>query len=184
MAHIPKQHHYMKDGTPYTIETVTEKDGMNVIRYVKQTLLESTYLVTTAKEYRPTMKQQCNHINNIYANPNKLMICAKMGQTIIGTLDFHNGNKHKTKHTGSFGMSVAKRYQGQGIGKVLLKTLIDWASSHPLIEKVDLEVMRNNDQAISLYKKNDFITEGVRKHAIKVNNEYYDLLLMTKYVRS
>ncbi|CAM5222958.1 hypothetical protein UACE39S_06348 [Ureibacillus acetophenoni] len=112
----------------------------------------------------------------------KLAILAEYQGNIIGFLDFHNGGKKRTQHQGEFGMSVAEAFRNQGVGRALLKCLLDWAKDHPLIEKVCLEVFAENTNAIALYKKFGFVEEGRKQKAIKVSDEkYHDLILMAYF---
>ncbi len=50
-------------------------------------------------------------------------------------------------------MSVAQEYRNLGVGRALLKILLNWAKDNPIIEKVYLEVFAKNTAAIALYKK-------------------------------
>ena len=50
----------------------------------------------------------------------------------------------------------------------------------PLYEIINLSVATNNKKAISLYEKLGFNIYGEQKNAIKLNDEYIDLYLMTK----
>ena len=80
-------------------------------------------------------------------------------------------------------MSISENYRGMGIGKTLIKTLLDWAENHPLIEKVSLGVFSTNHRAISLYKSMGFIEEGRKVKEIKINeNKYVDDIIMYKFV--
>jgi len=81
-------------------------------------------------------------------------------------------------------MSIAKAYRNQGVGKSLLKVLLDWAEENPLIEKVCLEVFAENENAIALYKRTGFVEEGRSRKAVKINEEqYHDLILMAYFTK-
>ncbi|MFD1427841.1 GNAT family N-acetyltransferase [Kroppenstedtia sanguinis] len=84
-----------------------------------------------------------------------------------------------TSHTGFFGMSVSQPWRGRGVGSALLQTLLDWAETHPTIEKVCLEVFADNDRAISLYHRLGFQEEGRWNRQVKTGEgKYVDLLQM------
>ncbi len=81
-------------------------------------------------------------------------------------------------------MSVKNGFRGQGIGTALLAALLDWAKENPLIEKVCLEVVADNTNAIRLYQKFGFVEEGVKKKAAKIDDgTYWDLILMARFVK-
>lgn len=67
-------------------------------------------------------------------------------------------------------MMVDKNFRDKGIGKLLIKGLLDWAESNPLIEKVSLGVFSTNKRAIALYKKMGFIEEGRKIKEFKMDN--------------
>lgn len=61
---------------------------------------------------------------------------------------------------------------------------IEWASAHPVIEKIGLGVFSNNAGAINLYKKLGFVEEGRRVREIKIGtDDYVDSILMYKLVK-
>lgn len=112
----------------------------------------------------------------------KLAIIAEYQGEVIGFLDFHNGHKERTKHQGTFGMSVAGIFRNQGVGKALLTVLLEWAKGNPLIEKVCLEVFADHSNAICLYEKFGFAEEGRKVKAIKIDSEtYHDLIVMAHF---
>ena len=64
-------------------------------------------------------------------------------------------------------LSVAKDYQGQGCAQRLMTYLLDHLKSHE-VEKITLEVNVNNEPAIALYRKYNFLELTIRKN-------YYDM---------
>ena len=60
----------------------------------------------------------------------------------------------------------------------MLKALIDYAKSTGYIETIYLDVVSENTRAIKLYEKFGFKSFGINKHAAKVNQKYYDWLMM------
>ena len=173
----------MKNGEMFTIRTALPDDAEKILSFTKAIIREADYLVTTEDEFHFTAKEQEQFLKDMLTNDGKLAIVAEFKGEIIGFLDFHNGNKKRISHQGAFGMSVAKAYRNQGVGRGMLESLIQWAKDNPLIEKVCLEVFAKNIQAISLYKKFGFIEEGRKRKAVKFdNNEYDDLILMAYFV--
>ncbi|MDF2556740.1 MAG: hypothetical protein K0R71_568 [Bacillales bacterium] len=101
-------------------------------------------------------------------------------QLIIGHIGLHVGANPRKRHSASFGLMVHKDYQGMGVGKALLKTIIDIADNWLKLVRVDLTVYVDNEKAIKLYKKFGFEKEGIiRKGSIR-NGEYVDEFLMSR----
>jgi RimJ/RimL family protein N-acetyltransferase len=171
-------------GRSIVVRTALPEDADRVVAFVKEVAAEAPYLLTTEAEMAVTSEQQKQWLQQMIDGPGKLAIVAEQEGGIIGFLDFHNGNKQRTKHQGSFGMGVKKDFRGQGVGKALLAALLDWATEHPFIEKVCLEVVADNTNALRLYQTFGVAEEGVKKNAIKIDDKtYWDLIMMARFVK-
>ncbi|WP_025194674.1 GNAT family N-acetyltransferase [Streptococcus agalactiae] len=83
------------------------------------------------------------------------------------------------KHVATFGILIAEPYQGQGLGKALLKALLTEAKAQGYI-KIAMHVMGNNSRAISLYQKYGFTEEARITKAFFIENHYVDALIFAK----
>ena len=101
-------------------------------------------------------------------------IIAKKGNVIIGYagmwLILDEG--HITN------IAVHPEYRGIGTGKLLLEALIEICKIES-INSLTLEVRKSNIVAQNLYKKYDFVEEGVRKEYYGDNKE--DAIIMWKH---
>lgn len=86
------------------------------------------------------------------------------------------------KHRGELGISVIKAEWGQGIGSMLLQSVIDFAKNTAHADIISLEVRSDNTRAISLYKKYGFEKIGQFKGFFKIDGEYIDFDLMNLYL--
>lgn len=75
-------------------------------------------------------------------------------------------------------VAVLENYRKQGIGRMLVNALVDFAKDKSLAF-LTLEVRKSNTPAINLYSKNGFETVGERKNYYTSPTE--NALLMTKY---
>jgi len=69
-------------------------------------------------------------------------------------------NNYETKIGFITSVIVSKKYQKQGIAKILLEKTIDFAKEHGF-EKIQLEVHNENKNAIELYKKFGFVEKTI-----------------------
>ena len=76
-------------------------------------------------------------------------------------------------------IAVDKDYRRKHIADAIVKKLIEYAVEKEMIG-VSLEVRVSNASAISLYKKNGFVLEGIRKEYYDDNKE--DAYIMWKYL--
>jgi putative acetyltransferase len=96
---------------------------------------------------------------------------------IVGMAGLHVG-RSKLRHTGSLGMMVHDQFQGRGIGRELLETLLHVADNFVGLVRVELEVFPDNTRAIGLYESCGFEHEGRKRKAIWRHGEHQDILVM------
>jgi ribosomal protein S18 acetylase RimI-like enzyme len=95
--------------------------------------------------------------------------------TLAGYAGFQREVRQKNRHKGSLvGMYVVPQYRGQGLGKRLLRALIEEVRNLDGVEQLNLSVTRSNAGARALYLAAGFVPFGVEKNAIKVEGVYYD----------
>ncbi|TVP85985.1 MAG: N-acetyltransferase [Alkalicoccus sp.] len=181
MAFIEPVDVLTQKGRTVTIRTAVPEDAEKILVYTKQVLAEAPFLVTTLEEFHVTIEEEESFLTGILESSGRLALMAEYAGEVAGFLDFHSGTKSRTKHTGSFGMSTAEDYRGEGIGSAMTDALCRWAEAHPLIEKINLEVLAENRAARRLYEKMDFSEEGCRRRAVKINTQYHDMILMTRF---
>jgi putative acetyltransferase len=74
-------------------------------------------------------------------------------------------------------------WQGRGVGRALLGSLIEWAKRAPAVEKIELNVRSSNAAAQALYKKMGFTEMGRWKKRIKIApGQYLDDVAMELFV--
>lgn len=170
-----------KKGRRIMIHQATAADADEMVSYLTELFAECKHLVTTSEEFNSSPKEQAEWLKQMERKNNHLVLVAKEEERIIGLLTFLPGNKKRTAHEGSFGMSVQKKYRGEGIGRILLITLINWLNEKRGIERISLEVFSQNERAIQLYKQLGFKIEGRKMNAIKFDDGSYDDLLLMAY---
>lgn len=171
--------HLTKDGRHFIIRHATESDAADIISYSKILFASTDQVLTTLEEYTITEENEKVWINHLNENPGSNILIAVLHNQIVGLLFFISNSKRKNSHTGEFGVSVHPSFQGIGIGRLLIETLLNWANENVRIEKVYLTVFHTNKNAIQLYKDLGFIEEGRHVKAIKqMNGEYVDTIQM------
>jgi L-phenylalanine/L-methionine N-acetyltransferase len=103
-------------------------------------------------------------------------VAVVVGQ-VVGNAGLHVGSG-KMRHTASIGMMVHDRFQGQGIGRMLLAALLDIADNYLGLVRVELEVYPDNERAIRLYERSGFQHEGCKRKAVWRHGEHQDVLVM------
>ena len=76
---------------------------------------------------------------------------------------------------------VSPKWQGQGMGKVLMQSALDLAEKELMMERVEVEVSTENVGALKLCKSAGFKVEGIAKDwAVSDDGKYLDAYLMAK----
>lgn len=165
----------------FIIRTAKEEDAEKILDYSKQVGSETDFLTFGAEGLPYTVAQEQMFIAKMRKSPNNCLLVAWHDEEIVGLVSFDSDLRGRTSHCGSIGVSVLKKYWGQGIGKALIEKCIEFAKQIP-VEIIRLEVHSNNHRAIKLYQKLGFEKFGTFKKAIKVGEEYFDTDYMALYL--
>lgn len=80
-------------------------------------------------------------------------------------------------HTGVLGIGILPAHRGKGVGRALMTATIDKARAKGLT-RIELTVREKNLNAIALYKRIGFETEGLKKNAVRIDGVYENIYLM------
>lgn len=106
------------------------------------------------------------------------------GKTLVGMAAFVPQSRLKIRHIADiFSVYITPKYRKQNLGYHMLQAIILHAKTLGYIEQIKLSVTATNLDAIKLYKRCGFEIYGIDPQVIKVNNQYYDSILMIKYLK-
>ena len=98
---------------------------------------------------------------------------------VAGIINLHVGSGRE-RHVGDIDMAVHDKFQGQGIGKMLLITVIDLADNWLNLVRLELDVYTDNERAIHVYKQFDFDIEGRKRLDAFRGGSYIDSYMMAR----
>ena len=184
MCTIAPRQVLLKTGQQATIRCASPEDAKAVVELSRHVAGELAYTVTEPDEAL-NFEEMSDRIRDRYSHPARLLLLAtdEHGE-VVGELDCGAGSRRRIAHRARIGISVAKSYRGQGIGRALIQVMLDWATAHTTIEKVVLGVFAENQAAIALYERMGFALEGRRIREFKLGpGRYADDLIMAKMVK-
>ncbi|GGE59116.1 GNAT family N-acetyltransferase [Priestia taiwanensis] len=166
-----------------TIRTVRPDDARIIVQLHLEIASEREFLITVPEDFKRTEEEQRIWIQQLLANEREMAFVAEVEGVVVGWTMFSSSDRARLAHAGSIGIFIKKEYRDIGIGRRLIQAILDWATEHPVIEKVSLGVFATNIRAIALYKKLGFVEEGRKVREFKLSeNEYVDDILMYKFV--
>lgn len=176
----------LKNGNTTLVREATAQDALDLNTLVRNIYGTADTVLTSLEEFKnmDSLNSQLQRIHHYQNALGHLLLVAEIDGQIVGTLDFTNGHRQRIAHTGDFGMGVAPNFQNQGIGRCLIKVMLDWAAKDPIIEKVKLTAFANNHNGLHLYKSLGFVEEGRGVQEIKMEEDnYLDVINMYKNVK-
>lgn len=167
----------LKNGIQITIREATVNDAQILLDYVNQINKETKNLTREPEEFTMTLEQEEQFLKKVTESDNNAMFLAFYNGQAIASAGIHGSALSRLKHKVSFGISVLNQYHNLGIGTLLMETVIKKAKELKL-HKIELEVRNDNTNAIHLYEKLGFYTEGIREDGFYIDGEYISLRQM------
>ena len=150
----------LKNGKEAVIRNGDESDGNDVFDVFNRTHGETDYLLTYPDENSFDSEQEAQFLKEKAISPNEIELVAIVDGKIAGTAGIESvGEKYKVKHRAEFGIGILKEYWGLGLGKALTKACIQCAIDAGY-EQLELNVIAENERALSLYRSLGFIEYG------------------------
>lgn len=163
----------LKNGQICILRSPTEKDAEAMLNYLKQTSSETYFMARYEDEITLTVDAEKEILTAILSDPERIMISAYIDGKLIANCGFSRiAPFERAKHRAEFGMSIIKEFWNVGIGSLLLSTLIESAKIAGY-EQLELEVVAENERAVTLYEKFGFELFGTRKNTFKFRDGNY-----------
>ena len=110
-----------------------------------------------------------------------LLLVAEADGDVVGNAGLNPvGPAVRRRHAMHLGITVAKAWQGRGVGTRLMAALLDAADRWLGCLRVELTVFVDNEAAIALYRKFGFEIEGTHRAYALRDGRYVDVLAMAR----
>ncbi len=150
----------LRNGKEALIRNGERPDGEAVYEVFNRTHEETDYLLTYSDENSFDPDKEAEFLEEKTNSSNEIELLAIVDGKLAGTAGIEAiGTKYKVKHRAEFGISVLKEYWGLGLGRALAEACIKCARDAGYIQ-MELNVVADNDRALSLYKSLGFVEFG------------------------
>jgi len=170
----------LRSGAQLVTATPDVGDAAALLAYVNRVAAESDFLTFGPGEHGITLAEEVAFLE-AGASTWRFLRKATIEGEIVGFLDLRRSPRPRLQHTGQFGISVRKDRWRQGVGRILLSELLDWAVSVGM-RKIDLRMRADNVGAQALYRSLGFVEEGRVTRAMMIGGEFFDELLMGRVI--
>ena len=172
----------LKNGKEISIRKAEKKDAQEIIDYCNTVGGESDNLLFGKDEFGMTLIQEEQFIEEMLPLKTAGLFVALIDGEIASVAHLSNPARQRVKHTSELGVSVRKKFWGIGVATIMLEAVIDFAKASQQIEIIGLSVRSDNLTAQSLYKKLGFVEIGCYAKSVKIEDQYYDNILMNLYL--
>lgn len=159
------------------IKEARPNDAQEFIAFLKQLDSETSFMLYEPGERKTNEEKMAHRIGE--TNKNSLLLLAEDEGRIVGFLSAERGSANRIKHSAYIVIGILKNYRGKGIGQKMLEELDRWAMDNWII-RLELTVMKHNENAIKLYEKIGFKIESIREKSCFVNGKFIDEYHMAK----
>lgn len=150
----------LKNGMECRLRNGTENDGQAVLDVFNLTHGETDYLLSYPDENSFTAEQESQFLKEKSESKNEIEIVAEINGKIAGSAGIDAiGPNCKVRHRAEFGINIAKKFWGMGIGRALTEACIECAKNAGYTQ-LELDVVADNDRAVAMYKKFGFVEFG------------------------
>ena len=174
----------LKNGKKCIVRNGERADAKAAVDNFDLTHRQTDYLLSYPEENSYDVEKEGAFLQGLTDGDNGVELLAIVDGKVVGMAGFDAvGNKYKIKHRAEFGISVDKAYWGLGIGSAMTDICIKMAKEAGYAQ-LELDVVADNDKAISLYKKYGFTEYGRNPKGFNSKlSGYQELVLMRKELR-
>lgn len=170
-----------KTGLKITVRYLYRGDVDLTRNYINTLSKERTFIYFQGEQN--TVEEERKYLNLILNGLKKETVVCLLAfdvNKLIGLSQIEMKDKAQG-HVGVFGISIAKLYRNQGIGKLLLNLVFEEAKKHlPRIKICTLGVFANNKVAINMYKQFGFKKYGRLPEAVMHRGKLVDEIYLYK----
>jgi RimJ/RimL family protein N-acetyltransferase len=162
-----------------TIRVTDSTDAAATIALRLAMAQETEFLSEEPGEVRTDLEEHASFLTKKLSSPVDLYILAEVDGRVVGIAALDGSSMSRFGHGARLVLGVRRDCWRQGLGRALVKTLLDWADARGIV-RIGLEVVETNVGAIRLYESLGFEHEGRLRCRTKLGGTYLDNYLMAR----
>lgn len=160
----------LRNGKTCILRSGEPGDAEAVLANFLLTHAQTDNLLTYPEECTMTVQSEADYLQSKAESEREVEILALVDGKVVGTAGIDAiGNRVKVRHRADFGISIEKNFQGLGIGTALLNACIDCTRKAGFTQ-LELQVVEENKQGLSLYEKAGFRVYGVNPRGFRTKD--------------
>lgn len=167
-----------RDGRSYLIRPAARDDAPALVALRDAVAAERNLIAATPGE-RSVVEEELSLSTML--GEGGLPLTLLVDGAVAGQLLVSRRSERFHSHIGEVAIIVSNHCRGQGLGRQMLETAIDWARAVG-ITKLSLSVFTGNERAVALYRAVGFEDEGVRRRQVLLPDGPRDVLLMALHL--
>lgn len=169
-----------KSGKNLIIRYLTGDDTQILLDYINALSKEQTFIRSQGEQLTLEEEQKFVEKNlKGIAEGTAVQLLAISEGKLIGVSGVYMAEKVE-KHVGTFGISLAKEFRGEGLGTILMEKVLVEAKNLKGIRIVTLTMFGTNEIAKKLYEKMGFTEYGRLPKGIAYKGSFIDYVYMYK----
>jgi len=174
----------IRDGRRCTIDHVMPSGAERYRAYLLGLAAESAYITTQTHEVK-SVEKLADQAQLFLDMPGHVWLAVfdESKETQIADCMARITLRDKMSHVAMIGVGVLQGYRGQGIGRLLMERIVDWAIEQPTILKLELNMFAQNTPAQRLYESLGFEIEGRCARSFRQpDGTLHDKILMGRWL--
>lgn len=165
--------------TKLEIRKAKKADASAILTYLNQIGGESDNLLFSKGGFSHiTTQQEEELIQELHNSSNSTILLGIQDNQILSVATLKGASRERIAHRSSLALSVRRSHWNQGIASQMLNSLIAFAKEQH-IDILELDVRADNLAALHLYQKVGFEEIGRHPYFLKIDHQYYPVILMT-----
>lgn len=157
----------------FIIRSIETDDARAFINLQEEIFAESQFAYYGPNEQGLTVQQIRKMMAEWRKQKNSTIFMCILNGEFAGYASIRGHVATRKNHIATVRLAVKQQFEKIGIGSALLSQCETWAKELG-IQRLEADIMSHNEKALALFNKHDFIVEGTRQQAVKINEQFYD----------